>query len=134
MTYGAESNQLLARRGLGAANESIYDINVPPYTIHNGVLKIFMKFKFAIQVHSLLFISGFGRLSIHALATNATHAPGYAELDTHNLWGLMEERATHLAVADIIPGKRPFLISRSTFPSSGIWSGHWVSIEYSRKR
>ena len=73
-------------------------------------------------------LQGFGRLSIHALATNATHAPGYAELDVHNIWGLMEERATHLAVQDIIPGKRPFLISRSTFASAGKWTGHWVCV------
>ena len=70
---------------------------------------------------------GHGRLSIHALATNATHAGGYVEIDVHNLWGLMEEKATHKAVSSILPGSRPFLISRSTFPSSGKWSGHWVS-------
>lgn len=42
------------------------------------------------------------------------------------MFGLMEEKTTHLAVQEIIPGKRPFLISRSTFPSSGVWTGHWV--------
>lgn len=72
--------------------------------------------------------AGFGPLSIHTLATNATHAGGYAELDVHNLWGLMEEKATHLALQSILKGKRPFLISRSTFPTSGKWTGHWVSI------
>lgn len=61
--------------------------------------------------------SGNGRLSLHALATNATHAGGYVELDTHNLWGMMEEKATHLALQSLHPGKRPFLISRSTFPA-----------------
>lgn len=71
-------------------------------------------------------IAGNGRLSIHALATNASHADGQVELDVHNIWGLMEEKATHLAVQDVIPNKRPFLISRSTFPSSGRWTGHWV--------
>lgn len=71
---------------------------------------------------------GFGRLSMHTLATNATHAPGYAELDIHNMFGLLEERATHTALQEILPGKRPFIIARSTFPSSGKWSGHWVYI------
>ena len=71
-------------------------------------------------------IAGNGRLSIHALATNASHADGQVELDVHNISGLMEEKATHLAVQDVIPNKRPFLISRSTFPSSGRWTGHWV--------
>ncbi len=94
------------KRGLGAANESgDININTPPYAIHNG----------------------FGPLSVNTLATNATHAPGFAELDVHNLWGMMEERATHNAVQELIPGKRPFLISRSTFASAGKWTGHWVS-------
>jgi alpha-glucosidase len=70
---------------------------------------------------------GHGRLSANTVATNATHAGGYVELDAHNLWGLMEEKATHLALQEILPGKRPFIISRSTFPSSGRWTGHWVS-------
>lgn len=73
-------------------------------------------------------VTGNGRLSIHALATNATHAEGQVELDVHNLWGLMEEKATHLALQEIHPGKRPFLISRSTFVSSGRWTGHWVCV------
>lgn len=71
-------------------------------------------------------MSGNGRLSLHALATNASHADGQVELDVHNLWGLMEEKATNIALQSIIPQKRPFLISRSTFPSSGKWTGHWV--------
>lgn len=73
---------------------------------------------------------GFGPLSSHTLATNATHAGGIVELDVHNLWGLMEEKATHLALNEIMPGKRPFIISRSTFSSSGRWTGHWVRIPF----
>ncbi|KII83963.1 glycoside hydrolase family 31 protein [Plicaturopsis crispa FD-325 SS-3] len=98
------------KRGLGAANDSDANLNAPPYAINNG----------------------FGELSFNTLATNATHAPGYVELDVHNMWGLMEEKATHLAVQEILPGKRPFLISRSTFPSSGKWTGHWLGDNYSK--
>ncbi|KAJ7578612.1 glycosyl hydrolases family 31-domain-containing protein [Mycena floridula] len=94
----------LNTRGLGAGHQSGVELNAPPYTIHNG----------------------FGPLSIHALATNATHVGGIVELDVHNMFGMMEEKTTHLALQDVIPGKRPFLISRSTFPSSGKWSGHWL--------
>lgn len=60
------------------------------------------------------------------LATNATHAGGYAELDVHNMFGMMEEKTTHLALLALRPDKRPFLVSRSTFPSSGVWTGHWL--------
>jgi len=76
-------------------------------------------------------MTGFGALSQHTLATNAIHYGGYAELDVQNMFGLMEEKMTHLAIQAILPGKRPFLISRSTFPSSGKWTGHWVFRIYS---
>ena len=71
--------------------------------------------------------SGHGALSANTVATNATHAGGIVDIDVHNMFGLMEEKITHLALQDLQPGKRPFIISRSTFPSSGKWTGHWVS-------
>ncbi|TFK48006.1 hypothetical protein OE88DRAFT_1665015 [Heliocybe sulcata] len=109
-SYGSEGTSALVMRGLGAANETGVNLNTPPYAIHNGA----------------------GPLSYNTIASNATHAPGYVELDVHNMWGMMEEKATHLALLDILPGKRPFLISRSTFPSSGKWSGHWLGDNFSK--
>ncbi|KDQ51365.1 glycoside hydrolase family 31 protein [Jaapia argillacea MUCL 33604] len=106
----ASSGSSMRKRGVGAGDEPGVDLNTPPYAIHNGN----------------------GRLSIHALATNATHAGGYAELDVHNLWGLMEEMATNAALREIYPGKRPFMISRSTFASAGKWTGHWLGDNYSK--
>lgn len=69
-TFGAGGGTTLSKRGLGAAGLDGADVNFPPYAIHNGN----------------------PRLSDHTLAPNATHAPGYLEIDTHNLWGLMEEK------------------------------------------
>ncbi|XP_037546300.1 lysosomal alpha-glucosidase [Nematolebias whitei] len=43
----------------------------------------------------------------------------------HNLYGLMEAKATASALKRIL-SKRPFVISRSTFPSQGMYSGHWL--------
>ncbi|KAF8532453.1 glycoside hydrolase family 31 protein [Gautieria morchelliformis] len=108
-TFGAGAGVeavTLSKRGLGEASLDGANVITPPYAIHNGnpVLPLLN----------------------HTLSTNATHAPGYLELDTHNMWGLMEEKATHSALATLNPGKRPFLISRSTFPSSGKWTGHWL--------
>jgi alpha-glucosidase len=75
-----------------------------------------------------------GPLFSNTLATNATHAGGYLELDVHSLWGLMEEKATYKSVSELRPGKRPFLVSRSTFASAGKWTGHWVrSVQQSRQ-
>ncbi|KAJ6607818.1 glycosyl hydrolases family 31-domain-containing protein [Mycena sp. CBHHK59/15] len=112
LTYGATAAppSTLSARGIGAGNQTDIAINTPPYAIHNAN----------------------GRLSIHALATNATHAGGYAELDVHNLWGLMEAETTHKALKAVLPGKRPFIISRSAFASAGKWAGHWLGDNYSK--
>ena len=76
--------------------------------------------------------TGSPTLGYRDLSPNATHANGVVELDVHSMWGMMEEKATHLALLDIHPGKRPFLISRSTFPSSGKWTGHWLGDNFSK--
>uniref|UniRef100_A0A8C5HSV2 Lysosomal alpha-glucosidase-like n=1 Tax=Gouania willdenowi TaxID=441366 RepID=A0A8C5HSV2_GOUWI len=43
----------------------------------------------------------------------------------HSLYGLMEAKASASALMRIV-AKRPFVISRSTFPSQGLYSGHWL--------
>ncbi|THU98203.1 hypothetical protein K435DRAFT_965039 [Dendrothele bispora CBS 962.96] len=100
----ATSTFALAGRGLGAREQLERNVVDPPYAIHNG----------------------YPSLSNHTLATNATHVGGILDFDVHNMWGMMEERATHRALQQLRPGKRPFIISRSTFPSSGKWTGHWL--------
>ncbi|TBU42736.1 glycosyl hydrolases family 31-domain-containing protein [Dichomitus squalens] len=113
-TFGnnGETENTLVKRGLGAGQEKQVNLNSPPYAIHNGF--------------------GLNDLDEKTIATNATHANGLVEIDTHNLWGLMEEKATHLALLSIHPGKRPFMISRSTFASAGKWTGHWLGDNYSK--
>ncbi|KAJ6553086.1 glycosyl hydrolases family 31-domain-containing protein [Mycena capillaripes] len=111
LTYGATASPLstLSKRGIGAGNQTGVDLNMPPYIIHNG----------------------FTGLSNHTLATNATHAGGYRELDTHNLFGLMEAMTTHKALKTVLQAQRPFIISRSAFASAGKWAGHWLGDNYS---
>uniref|UniRef100_A0A7N6BV76 P-type domain-containing protein n=1 Tax=Anabas testudineus TaxID=64144 RepID=A0A7N6BV76_ANATE len=43
----------------------------------------------------------------------------------HSLYGLLEAKASASALKRIL-AKRPFVISRSTFPSQGMYSGHWL--------
>lgn len=51
----------------------------------------------------------------------------YIELDVVRvLFGMMDEKARHVVLQSIFRGKRPFMISRSTFPSAGQWTGHLV--------
>ncbi|XP_070581150.1 lysosomal alpha-glucosidase-like [Ptychodera flava] len=45
--------------------------------------------------------------------------------NVHNLYGLSEMIASHDALVSL-RGTRPFVISRSTFPSAGKYGGHWL--------
>lgn len=95
----------------------------PLYAIHNGE-----GFSTGLLTTiSYYFLSAaLGDLSLQTVATNATHYGGRTELEVHNLFGHLMSRAANLAVRELHQGKRPFLISRSTFAGSGRWTGHWV--------
>lgn len=79
------------------------NVNYPPYAINNNG----------------------GDLAVHAVSPNATHADGTEEYDVHNLFGYQILNATYEALLSVFPGKRPFIIGRSTFAGAGKWSGHW---------
>ncbi|XP_037556511.2 maltase-glucoamylase-like isoform X3 [Dermacentor silvarum] len=49
----------------------------------------------------------------------------YWHYDVHNLYGWSEMRATHSALDEVL-GERQVIISRSTYPSSGRYGGHWL--------
>jgi len=86
------------------------NINHPPYVINN------------VQ----------GDLAVHATSPNATHHNGVKEYDVHNLYGHQLLQETYRAMTAIMPGKRPFIIGRSTFVGSGNYSGHWGGDNYSK--
>ncbi|KAK7544788.1 alpha-glucosidase [Phyllosticta citribraziliensis] len=73
-----------------------------------------------------------GDLGVHAVSPNATHFNGVQEYDVHNLFGLQILNATYHGLLEVHPGKRPFIIGRSTFAGSGRQAGHWGGDNYSR--
>ncbi|CAG8514259.1 10673_t:CDS:2 [Acaulospora morrowiae] len=86
-------------------------INNPPYAINNGGKEL--------------------ALFTHTSPMDAIHHSGITEYDAHNLFGHMEAIATHRALSSINPDQRVFILSRSTFPSSGKYAAHWLGDNWS---
>ena len=59
------------------------------------------------------------------IAMSAVHFGGVLAYDAHNLYGLTEAMATSTALRSVSQ-KRPFVLSRSTFPGSGAHTAHWT--------
>ncbi|XP_057509441.1 alpha-xylosidase 1-like [Actinidia eriantha] len=64
-------------------------------------------------------------IGFKTIATSAVHYNGVLEYDAHSLYGFAETIATHIALQGL-EGKRPFILTRSTFVGSGHYSAHWT--------
>lgn len=73
-----------------------------------------------------------GDLAVHAISPNATRADGTLEYDVYSLYGYQIINATYQGLLAANPGKRPFIIGRSTFAGSGKWASHWGGDNYAK--
>ncbi|CAG7733772.1 unnamed protein product [Allacma fusca] len=55
-----------------------------------------------------------------------------SQYDTHNLYGWLESEPTRAGTLAANPGKRSFVLSRSTFIGSGKWVSHWLGDNFSQ--
>ncbi|WKX94052.1 hypothetical protein Q1695_011367 [Nippostrongylus brasiliensis] len=78
------------------------------------------------QTHSVHVYDKKPYLASKTLCMLALQANGTQRFyNTKNLYGLMEAKWTKEA-QHAMTGKRGVLVSRSTFPSAGRWTGHWL--------
>lgn len=66
-----------------------------------------------------------GELSDSTIYTNITNADGTSQYDTHNLYGYTMLIASRNSLLARRPGKRPFVLTRSTFAGAGSKAAHW---------
>lgn len=90
---------------LGGSRRVGFDPNNPPYQINN--------------------LGGKAPLNSKTTDMDCEHSGGVLEYNAHNFFGLLEVQAGSRAL-EAIQKKRSFVITRSTFPGSGQYTGHWT--------
>ncbi|XP_071832375.1 sucrase-isomaltase, intestinal-like isoform X2 [Apostichopus japonicus] len=66
-----------------------------------------------------------GTLYEETLCMDSDHH-GSTHYNVHSLYGHSHAKATHRALEKIFPDKRSFVLTRSNFPSTSRYAGHWL--------
>ncbi|PWZ00927.1 Alpha-glucosidase subunit 1 [Testicularia cyperi] len=120
-----EAHQLAKRADRFGANTPNYQyrnasqryLSNPPYAIHNGqhISETELNINLNKKTVSMDAVSADGQTAFY---------------DVHNLDGTLSEKHFYEALKQIRPDERPFLISRSTYPGAGRYTGHWLGDNY----
>jgi alpha-glucosidase len=122
-TEAASAASALASQSSAYPTPATPTPNQPPSTPTPGVRQVIFP-PYAIDNNA---VPG-NALYKQTLAPNATHGDGpynSTEYQLHNLYGHLSSKATFQGLALTKPGKRPFVMSRSTFAGTGTFAGHW---------
>jgi alpha-glucosidase len=65
------------------------------------------------------------------MPTTAVHANGVPWFHTHNYYGLAEAQMTYAAQLELKPNERPFILTRSSFLSTGTKAALWLGDNHS---
>lgn len=75
-------------------------------------------------LNKIIYTPGDVDLEEHSISLDGLHYDGHNELDHHSLFGYLQGKATSKYFTEV-KKKRPFIISRNTFPGSGHYVSHW---------